>query len=222
MASPALIVMAKRPRPGRAKTRLSPPLSAGQAADLYEAMLRDTLDLARALPGVTPLIAAPPGSNAYFDALAPDLGRLPQQGTGLGQRLHHVLSAALRCGHAAAAALNSDGPTLPRRYLRMAFTRLADPAIDVVLGPCEDGGYYLIGLKRPQPGILCEVQMSTPHVLRDTLDRAVSLGLRVALLPAWYDVDEGDDLLRLQEDLRASSPVAAHTRLFLRDLVRVS
>jgi glycosyltransferase A (GT-A) superfamily protein (DUF2064 family) len=96
-----------------------------------------------------------------------------------------------------------------------AFTVL-DGASDVVLGPCEDGGYYLIGLKRPQPRLLRDVQMSTPYVVRDTLALAEQLGLQVGLLPTWYDVDTAAELDRLCTELRAAPDhQARHTRQFL-------
>jgi glycosyltransferase A (GT-A) superfamily protein (DUF2064 family) len=86
----------------------------------------------------------------------------------------------------------------------------------VVLGPCEDGGYYLIGLKRPQPRLLRDVQMSTPYVVRDTLVLAEQIGLKVTLLPTWYDVDTVAELDRLRAELRAAPPhTARHTRAFL-------
>jgi glycosyltransferase A (GT-A) superfamily protein (DUF2064 family) len=89
----------------------------------------------------------------------------------------------------------------------------------VVLGPCDDGGYYLIGLKRPQPRLLREVQMSTPFVMRDTLALADSLGLRVALLPPWYDVDTMTELERLRAELaEADQHTAIHTRALLADI----
>jgi len=111
--------------------------------------------------------------------------------------------------------IDSDSPTLPAEYLGMAFAAL-DGVADVVLGPCDDGGYYLIGLKRPQPRLLREVQMSTPFVVRDTLALASELGLRVALLPQWYDVDTVAELNRLRVELRETpTQVARHTRAFL-------
>ena len=85
--------------------------------------------------------------------------------------------------------MSSDSPTLPAGYLAGAFDVLAWDEADVVLGPCDDGGYYLIGLGLPQPRLLQEVSMSTPHVLRDTLALAAAAGLRVALLSPWYDID---------------------------------
>jgi glycosyltransferase A (GT-A) superfamily protein (DUF2064 family) len=115
--------------------------------------------------------------------------------------------------------MDSDSPTLPVAYVSEAFSRLQEGA-DVVLGPCDDGGYYLIGLKQPQPRLLREVQMSTPTVLRDTLAIAEELGLRVVLLPTWYDVDTAAELQRLRQELATmsandgSSP-ARHTRAFL-------
>jgi glycosyltransferase A (GT-A) superfamily protein (DUF2064 family) len=110
--------------------------------------------------------------------------------------------------------MDSDSPTLPADYVARSFAELDHS--DVVLGPCEDGGYYLIGLKRPQPRLLREVPMSTPNVLRDTLAIARAEHLRVALLPAWYDVDTRDELERLRNELRFSrNGTAHHTREFL-------
>lgn len=196
----ALIVMAKRPSPGQTKTRLTPPLTPQQAADLYECFLRDVLDIVRRVPHITPFIAAsPPNSQPYFAQLAPDFGFVPQIGQNLSERLHFVMVQLLQAGFEQVAAINSDSPTLPAAYLRRAFTLLADPAVDVVLGPCEDGGYYLIGWKRPNPHLILNVPMSTSRVLQDSLAIAAQEGLRVALLPEWYDVDETADLARLQQ-----------------------
>jgi hypothetical protein len=100
-----------------------------------------------------------------------------------------------------------------------AFDVLARDEADVVLGPCEDGGYYLIGLARSQPRLLAEVSMSTPDVLRDTLALAALAGLRAALLPPWYDIDVADDLRRLAAELAAGPPEGAHhTRMALERL----
>ena len=107
--------------------------------------------------------------------------------------------------------MDSDSPTLPPAYITEAFSQL-DGAADVVIGPCRDGGYYLIGMKHPHPRLLREVQMSTPHVLRDTLALAAELGVRVALLPEWYDVDTVSELAELRAELATTNHgVAAHT-----------
>ena len=213
----ALLVIAKQPAPGQTKTRLTPPLTAEQAAGLYECFLADTLDLVRRVPGTDRVILyLPADAQAHFATLAPDFELLLQQGAGLGERLDDALASCLRRGYERVAIMNSDSPTLPLTYLARAFEALADGA-DVTLGPSADGGYYLIGVKQPTPRLLREVRMSTPTVLADTLALAAEEGLRVELLPAWYDVDEAADLVRLAGDLAAAPPeVAPRTRAFLR------
>jgi rSAM/selenodomain-associated transferase 1 len=213
----ALIVVAKRPAPNHTKTRLSPPLSPEQAAALYECFLRDTLDLMRRVPDVKRIIAyLPLEAEAYFAQLAPDFDLIRQEGDDLGTRLDNALTHYLRDGCERVAIMNSDGPTLPVEHLIGAFDALTDYT-DVVLGPSDDGGYYLIGLKQPAPCLLRDVQMSTPHVTADTLALAHAEGLRVKLLPAWYDVDDVEALQRLSTELAtAPAHVAPHTRSFLR------
>jgi hypothetical protein len=211
----ALLVIAKRPAPGQTKTRLTPPLSPEQAAQLYECFLSDTLAVARAAPDVTRLINyAPDEAKGYFRALAPDFGLVPQIGADLGERLDNALTHCLSDGFTRAVIMDSDSPTLPVAHLTQAFQALEEA--DVVLGPCDDGGYYLIGLKRPAPRLTREVTMSTPHVLRDTLALARRLRLKTALLPTWYDVDTSAELSRLQSELVAHPNGAAPaTRAFL-------
>lgn len=210
-----LIIFARRPIAGRAKTRLCPPLSYAVAAELYACFLRDTLDLARRTPVERRIIAyEPEDAAAYFSSLAPDMMLLPQRGADLGARLDYCLTSALAEGSDAAVAIGSDSPTLPVAYVAQAFTLLA--AHDVVLGPSEDGGYYLIGVRRPPGRLVREVVMSTPTVLRDTLAIAEELGLQTALLPGWYDVDTAADLDRLRAELAVAPPdVASATRGFL-------
>ena len=214
----ALSIVAKKPAPGAAKTRLSPPLSARQASQLYECFLRDTLDLVRQVAGVSRLVAYTPAEEAeYFRALAPDFDLVPQVGADLGERLDSVLTHCLSVGFHQAVVLGSDCPTLPVAYLSAAFDLLG--GADVVLGPAEDGGYYLIGVERPQSALLRQVPMSTPRVLEDTLALAQRQGISVALLPRWYDVDTARDLARLRADLVATPGLSArHTRDFLRRL----
>jgi hypothetical protein len=212
----ALIVVAKRPIPGRTKTRLTPPLSLDQAAALYDCFLRDTLDLIRRVPDVQPVIAySPDNAREYFAQLAPDFDLVRQQGHDLGARLDNALTHYLHTGCERVAIMNSDGPTLPVDHLIAAFEALSDRT-EVVLGPSDDGGYYLIGLRRPAPRLLREVRMSTPFVTADTLALAEEEGLHVALLPAWYDVDDAASLARLVNELiDAPLDVAPHTRTFL-------
>ena len=212
----ALLVIAKRPAEGQTKTRLNPPFSDQEAAQLYECFLQDMLLVARAVPRVSRLINYwPLEAIGFFQQLAPEFELIPQLGDNLGQRLDNILTHCLTNGFDQVVITNSDSPTLPAAYLGRAFVLLNQA--DVVLGPCDDGGYYLIGLTRPQPRLLREVEMSTPSVLRDTLALAAEEGLRVALLPTWYDVDTVSGLNRLIEELRqAAAEVAPHTRRFLK------
>jgi hypothetical protein len=221
MMQPMLMVVAKQPAAGQTKTRLCPPLTGETAAALYECFLRDTLQIMRMALNVTPTIVYLPDDAAdYFRNLAPDFVLMRQQGADLGERLDNLLTAALKQGAQAAVVIDSDSPTLPAAYLNEAFACLAEGA-DVVLGPCEDGGYYLIGLKEPQPRLLREVTMSTSTVLRDTLRIAQELRLQVALLPTWYDVDTAAELQRLHQELQGTVEAAGlaspahHTRAFL-------
>lgn len=212
----ALFVMAKRPAAGQTKTRLCPPLSPERAADLYACFLADVIERVREvgelIAGLVPAIAySPAGAADYFAARAPGFTLLPQAGATLGERLDGVLSGALVGGFAQVAAINSDSPSLPAAYLAEAFTQLDQPAVDAVFGPCDDGGYYLIGWKRPHPALVRDVAMSRPDTLAQTLAVAARAGLRVALLPPWYDVDEPADLDRLAAD----PGLGRHTREFL-------
>lgn len=218
----ALMVVAKEPSAGRTKTRLSPPLSGRQATDLYRCLLLDTLELMKRVEGVQAIIAyLPPGAEPLFRRIAPpDFDFVPQVGADLGERLDNVLTHCLQRGYRQAVVMDSDSPTLPVAYLKQAFQVLDDPTVDVVLGPCDDGGYYLIGLKSPCSALFRGIVMSTSTVVTETLERAREQGLRVACLPRWYDVDTYEDLERLSEELLSQPDhVAQHTRAFLSDVM---
>jgi rSAM/selenodomain-associated transferase 1 len=214
----ALMVVAKKPAPGQTKTRLSPPLRTEEAAALYECFLRDTLEIirvARKTLEFQPIIAYL-GDEDYFRHLAPDFDLRLQEGADLSERLNHATTYCLtQDGYDQTVIMDSDSPTLPSENLCRAFTTLDDGA-DISLGPCDDGGYYLIGLKRPSPNLFLNVTMSTPHVVADTLAQAKNDNLRVAMLPICYDIDLVDDLQRLIRDLETlPDHVARHTRAFL-------
>jgi uncharacterized protein len=212
----ALVVMAKQPQAGRTKTRLCPPFSFQQAADFYQAMLLDTFALAGSLPAVQ-LAAAytPAGAGLYFARVTPP-GTLnfPVEGADIGECLCRTFDFLFAQGFKKVMALNADGPSLPADHLVTACGLLDEK--DIVLGPGEDGGYYLIGLKRPHPELFQGIAWSTNRVFSQTLAQAESLGLVVGLLPAWYDVDTAADAARLNHDL-ASLPEEAleHSRRFL-------
>jgi len=212
--SNALIVVAKRPAPGKTKTRLSPPLTPQLASALYECFLFDTLDQMRQVIDAHHVIAYLDEQD-YFQRIAADFELIQQEGDDLGVRLDNALTSYLSRGYERAVIMDSDSPTLPASYLSQAFHLLSDGA-DVVLGPCDDGGYYLIGIKKPRPRLLREVQMSTSTVTADTIALAEQEGLRVNLLPIWYDVDDAASLIRLMKEVESlDSQATVHTRRFL-------
>jgi rSAM/selenodomain-associated transferase 1 len=215
MSNPALIIMAKEPAVGSTKTRLTPPLSPEQAAALYEALLKDTIALSASMKGINLTIAVTPSdATGYFERIRPpEAHLLPVDCEHIGDCLSQVISHLLKKGHPKVCALNSDGPSLPPEHIQRAFDLLNDH--DVVLGPNEDGGYYLVGLKQLHTEIFTGIPWSTSQVLPKTLEKVKVLGLRAALLTPWYDVDSATDVVRLQRELE-SLPLdrLVHTRRY--------
>ncbi len=197
MARQALFVMAKDPRAGQVKTRLCPPLTPEMAAELYQCFLLDVLELVAGLPGVDPAVAfSPPEAREAFSGIASGRFRLlSQEGADLGARLENAFRVLFQSGYERVAAVSTDSPDLPAEHLHEAFARLE--AADVVLGPCPDGGYYLIALSTLIPELFRNMPWSTDCVLVETATRVKRLGLRLSLLPEWADVDTAADLQRL-------------------------
>jgi hypothetical protein len=217
----ALAVIAKSPLRGQVKTRLCPPLTPDQAAELYRAFLLDTLALINTVSGVEPAVLfTPTEAEADFRSFTPaHFFFVPQRGADLGERLPNGLHDFFALGYAAAVIMDSDSPTLPRAYLQELFTLLAKPTCDVVLGPCADGGYYAVGMKRTHREIFQRITWSTDVVLEETLQRARDAQLSVALAPTWYDIDQGEALARLQTELKTlPASLATHTRAVMRSL----
>ena len=198
---PAVVIMAKEPAAGRTKTRLCPPLSASDAAQLYEALLQDTIARLSCLRGVQLALAcSPPSAVAAFRLRAPHGALvLPVDGSDIGACLSGATGHLFDRGFSPVIALASDGPTLPSGHIERAWELLEHH--DVVFGPSEDGGYCLVGLRHPAPGVFQNIAWSTFRVTAQSTARAAALGLSVALLPPWYDVDTPADLERLRAEL---------------------
>jgi uncharacterized protein len=202
----AVAVMAKASIPGKTKTRLVPPLTVDEAATLNTVFLRDTADTilsAAAFANISGWMAyAPAGTEMFFRTHLPQsIGLVETVAPTFGECLLHAASTLLGAGHGAACLLNSDSPTLPAGYLVTAATALAAPGDRIVLGPSTDGGYYLIGMKHPHPGLFQDIAWSTDQVFAQTLARAEALGLAVFELPTWYDVDTVESLRTLIDDV---------------------
>lgn len=212
----ALIIFAKEPAAGQTKTRLVGTLGPEGAAELYRHLLLDTVATVRQVRDVQVAVAyAPEDAAPFFRDLLPEALLFPQQGDDIGERMDGALRQMFNGGYSQVALIGSDIPLLPAETIEQAFEKLQGGA-ETVFGPSEDGGYYLIGVTRPQPLLLRSITYSTSSVLYETLLRAAPLGVRLALLPAYYDIDTPDDLARLRADL-ATAPeyVAPHTRAFL-------
>jgi len=203
------VIMAKEPRPGKTKTRLCPPLTGQEAADLSEALLLDTIGMLTGLVWIDLAVAfSPPAARNYFEGITPGgTLLLPVEGADIGDCLGQALGFTLERGYTKVMAINADGPSLPDVYLHQAVTLLDD--CDAVFGEGHDGGYYLVGMKQFHSTLFQGISWSTPRVLTQTLEQAVRAGLNTALLPAWYDVDSIQDLERLMKE----AVTLPHTRL---------
>ena len=222
----ALAVMAKAPRAGKVKTRLSPPLTPEQAAALNVRFLRDTTESLSTIPGTAGLICyTPVGDESLFAGLLPvTFALVPQRSEAFGERLLAAAQDILAIGYGAVCLIDSDSPTVPAAAFRQAVEALAKPGDRVVLGPSDDGGYYLIGLKLPHAEPFERINWSTSSVLEETLERCREAGLEVVLLPTWYDVDDAQTLDTLTQELlndvappfaEATGYPARHTRELL-------
>lgn len=213
----AVAIMAKAPQAGEVKTRLCPPLSLADAAELYRRFLLDKIEQVTTLKAASLAIAYTPAeAKAFFEEVAPGFVLVQQRGADLGDRLANSLGELLDRGHGGAVAIDSDTPTLPVGFLQQAVDLVTTPDIDLVLGPTQDGGYYLIGLRAMHRELFEAMAWSTSAVLSETIRRADAKGLRVACLPPWYDIDTPEDLGRLRAELAVQGGDAPrHTRTFL-------
>jgi rSAM/selenodomain-associated transferase 1 len=243
--------MTKAPRAGQVKTRLIPPLTPNEAAELNKCFLRDTAfaisaacrrypvgDAAPTLSrahrrasrneavtanAMAIAVYTPAGTERAFDDILPSsFSLLPQRGDKFGERLYFAAQDLFKCGFESACLIDSDSPTVPAENFATAVELLNTSDDRVVLGPSDDGGYYLLGLKRPHRQLFEEIEWSTERVLEQTIKRAAELELEVKLLPPGYDVDDAASLRRLSDELlaeTASTNTAPHTRKFLAKIV---
>lgn len=208
-----VVVFAKEPRPGLAKTRLAADVGRERARELCEAFVLDTLDAARA-SGARVLVAhAPADAAGWFGEKAPWAELWAQPEIEFGERLVAAVAEAARRGAKRVAMIGMDTPHLPPARLREAFEGLADA--DVCLGAAADGGYYLIALDRSRPELFRDIPWSSPETLAATVARCDQLGLRTRLLAEELDVDDGPSLDALRVTLAERPGAAPRTRALL-------
>jgi rSAM/selenodomain-associated transferase 1 len=220
----ALAIMTKAPRAGTVKTRLQPLLTADEAAQLNVCFLRDIaaaiVNAGEESKGVG--VFTPPGSERdYVNILPSNFVLIPQRGDSFGERLMNAATDLLRVGFESCCLINSDSPTLTPDAFRQAAAELQGADNRLVLGPSDDGGYYLIGLRKAYRRLFEDIDWSTERVFSQTLSRARELTLNVHVLPKFYDIDDAVALRRLCGELlnEKSDDVAPATREFLAGLV---
>jgi uncharacterized protein len=209
-----LLLFTKPARAGRVKTRLVSDLTPDQAAELHAAFLDDLLDRLRTGRFTVQLTWALDADEPVPESPFPGVR---QRGADLGERLYNALSETVTAtGGAAVAALGSDHPTLPVAWVERAFD-LLERGADAVLGPAEDGGYYLIALRAGAVSrrLFADIAWSTGRVFPATLERIAELGLRLELLPLASDVDTPDDLRRLAAAMKHGDLGCPRTRTLL-------
>jgi hypothetical protein len=211
--------MAKASAPGRAKTRLVPPLTFDEAAAFNTAFLQDVaanILAAGSQAGIAGYMAfGPPGleSARFFRKILPDgFDLLEAWYPNFGDCLWSAIEQLFERGHAGAVVLNADSPTLATSLLAHTAELLAQPGDRAVLGPSVDGGYYLLGVKHPHRRLFEDIAWSTEHVARQTLERAAEIGLPVDILPVWYDVDDAWSLKTLFSELSQEATFSASLR----------
>jgi uncharacterized protein len=211
-----LVIMAKAPRPGVVKTRLTPSLTPEAVTAFYCCLLNDTLALARSLDGVEVAIMCPDSDVDELEQLAgKEVRVVAQKGNGLAAGLTSVFAHFAEGHQRRTIAFNSDSPHLPRSVLADAFETLA--AHDVVVGPTDDGGYYLVGAKASHPTLFAHDGMGTSSALERLLSRAQALELSVGFSDPFYDIDVTEDLTRLAAELHLAPIRAPRTARWLKE-----
>jgi rSAM/selenodomain-associated transferase 1 len=210
-----MAIMAKASMPGRTKTRLVPPLTPDEASACNTAFVQDVADrilAASSRASIAGYVAfGPPAFRHFFrDNLPAAIGLIEAWYPSFGDSLSWTIAQLLDRGHRSAVVVNCDSPTLPLSLLTDAAEMLAAPGDHAVLGPADDGGYYLLGLKQVHPRLFQDIDWSTEQVARQTLERAAELELPVHILPQWYDVDDVRSLRVLQAELFDGRSFSAH------------
>lgn len=192
-----IIIMAKVPEAGKVKTRLQPFLTPEQSAEFADCLLQDTISKAKSLENKLIVAYSPLEQRDYFDRFH-NLNLIAQDGKDLGERMFNAFKFAVRKDSDSIVMIGTDSPTLPPTFIEKAFEYLEKA--DVVLGKTEDGGFYLIGLKKLDRRIFAYVEWSSERTFEQTKKNLEKLGFSLAELSIWYDVDESKDLERLKED----------------------
>lgn len=216
-----LVIMAKAPRPGSVKTRLTEILSEQAVGELYQCLLSDTIALAKTLDHVEIAVMSPASDVEDLSRVVEgDVHVAPQEGEGLAAGLTSVFQYFAARGNQPVVAFNSDSPHLPASVLEAAFDALGTG--DLVVGPTHDGGYYLVGASSSYPDLFAGHGMGTANAFEALLTRARALGLSVHLTDPFYDIDVAADLTQLAKELQQTPARAPRTATWLSERARES
>jgi rSAM/selenodomain-associated transferase 1 len=215
----ALVLMAKAPQPGQSKTRLVPPLSFEEAAALAQALLIDQLDHLSRFSGAELFVAFTPEDSApFFYALAPQaFSCFAQQGNDLGERMRRIFESLFARSFGRVVLIGSDLPPISLQVFDSAYAALVNER-DLVLGPSEDGGYYLVGMRCLVSCIFEGMHWSRPDVLSRTLEKLDQAKVNYGLISRCQDIDTFQDLVRLYRRHQASPFLMKNTLSVLQEL----
>jgi rSAM/selenodomain-associated transferase 1 len=223
-----LVIVAKAPRPGDVKTRLYPALTPLEATDLYRCFIVDRIKEISMLKGNDLAISYTPAeSKEYFARFTSNGFHLfAQRGNNLGERLNNIFVEKAAEGYDAISIIDSDTPDLPRSCVQQSFKLLLSDRVDAVFGPCHDGGYYLVGMRKPHPELFQDIPWSTDSVLQITLEKAEKKRIKTKLLQQWNDLDTFEDLLEYYQKYKYKMPekdwAGKETFTFLSNLEKIS
>ena len=192
-----LVVVAKAPMPGKVKTRLNPQFTSKEAVDLYRCFLQDRIRTINSLKGIDRTIAFTPADarDMFIPFSLNGIRLFSQKGKDLGERLNNIFVEKLADGYDVVSIIDSDTPDLPHWIIKKSFKRLLSGQADVVFGPCYDGGYYLVAMRKPHPELFVGIPWSSDTVLLNSLEKAKKLAVKTDLLPWWNDLDTFEDLI---------------------------
>lgn len=211
-----IIIMAKVPAAGKVKTRLEPVLSPEKCAELAGAFLRDAVNKAVKQNNQLIIAFSPAERRDYFNKFSRHrIIFTPQKGLDLGEKMFNAFEFAFEQKADSAVMIGTDSPTFPQKFIKQAFENLEKT--DAVLGKSADGGYYLIGLKTLKKEIFENVEWSSEKTFEQTARNIEKCGLKLSLVPEWFDVDLPEDLERLRKDLSQNADSAPFTAEWLKE-----
>lgn len=197
MNKSALGVFFKIPAPGKVKKRLAVEIGEDSALKAYKSMLKATIKNISVLQGID--------IYGFYDGILKDntfmkiFPLIPQEGRDLGERMSNAITLLLNSGYKKVSLIGADSPDLPVSFIKEAFIKL--DSFDLVIGPSEDGGYYLIGMNKPFDDIFKNIKWGYNNVFKDTISIANNAGIRYFLLSEWYDIDDNTHFKKWKDSI---------------------